>query len=493
MLKIVRVLYRELHYRILKQNPILMADPKAYRKALKRATSMKSNLGYQSLAFLGFGLFYAGSIIMAETDTQLAPIIVSLAMIPFIMALYTTAVHASHAVSMGIFEPLKPLPLRVGSLYLSELLLLEVLSAFSITLPSVVALITKSPAAGLLTLLWLMIGLFVGHTVGLLIFRTFGMKVRIGKGGTLRNILKILGILAYMGMFYALSYGQEYMRTHSEELARIIGRYSLAYPFTLASVFHPLHSMTLLLIYTLVFGAVYVRVLPAVWSRALEPEVEFTGTVKTPFRAEGGGPIRALVAKDVRILFRRPATLVAFLIPVYVVFPQIITGLREGLTLLKLALYLFIVGFTSTAGADGVLKLESLSIEFLRTLPLNKGHYARSKALSMALVPSIMNLAILLLGLATLGWKSLLLIPLAILLPLLSASLVMLYFFHYEGEEIGSPEVKLGELMVLFLITGVIYAFLGIPFVIGGFKGGVLVSSTGSMLLVVLLFLALSR
>ncbi|WP_048149083.1 hypothetical protein [Palaeococcus ferrophilus] len=493
MFEIVRILYRELHYRILKQNPIVMADPKAYRKALKRTTSMKSGLGYQSLAFLGFGLFYAGSVLLAKTDTQLIPILVSLATIPFIMALYTTAVHASHVVSMGIFEPLKPLPLRVGSLYLSELLLLEIVPTFSITAPSVLALMVRAPVTGLITLLWLLMGLFLGHTIGLLIFRTFGMRVRIGKGGTLRNFLKILGILAYMGMFYAFSYGQEYMRAHSEELARVIGRYSLAYPFTLSSVFHPFPSMTLLLLYALVFGAVYVRVLPAVWNRALEPEVEFAGTEKTPFRAAGGGAIRALVAKDVKILFRRPATLVAFLIPVYVVLPQILAGVREGLTPLKLALYLFIVGFTSTAGADGVLKLESLSIGFLRTLPLNKGHYARSKAISMALVPSIVNLAIVLFGLATLGWKPLLLIPLALLLPLLSASLVMLYFFRYEGEEIGSPEVNLGNMAVLFLMVAVAYLFLGGAFLVAGFTRGVAISSIMALLVVSGAFSLLSR
>jgi len=117
MFKIVRILYRELHYQIVKRNPIVANDEKKFKQQLKTALSVKRNIGFQSLAFLAFGAFSAVSLALSSNKYVMASLLVSIALIPFIFSLYVTAVQSSYVLSVGLFEPLKTLPIRVGALY----------------------------------------------------------------------------------------------------------------------------------------------------------------------------------------------------------------------------------------------------------------------------------------------------------------------------------------------------------------------------------------
>ena len=494
MFEIVKILYRELHYQIVKRNPLVANNERRFKKQLKTSLNMKRRVGVQSIAFLAFGAMSAMGIAISPEKYVITSFLASLGLIPFIFGIYVTAVQSSYVLSLGLFEPLKVLPLRVGALYLSELLSIDLIPSFSIVLPSILVVIVKYPISGILALLWMILGVFIGHTLGLLILTFFGLKVsqRKGRGHSLKNLFKIFALMLYMGVFYVMAYAQNYIKAHSEYLASFMGRYSLAYPFTIASIFEPFKSFLLLAVYSVIFGSLYVVVIRRTWSKIIEPEVISSAQKFSKFRPSKGGSLFALVSKDLRIIFRKTAMLTGFLVPLYFALPQLIMGIQSGNFALSDATALFFtVGFMSTAGADAILKVEGKTLDFLRTLPLKKGTYALSKALSMSTVPSIILLLVLGVTYYFNGIKAVYLLPYALMLPLTSSLIVMLYFFHYKAEEIGISEVNFGHIIVLFIIVGVAYALLGAPLVLLGLLKGLPLSYGIDAILIAVLLYAL--
>ena len=323
MLEIIKILYRELHYQIIKRNPVIANDEKRFRRAMKRI-DIKRNLLFSSLPFIFFGFFISSAIALTDNRIVISYFAASISMLPFVFALYVTAVHSSYLVSLGLFESLKSLPVKFGAIYLSELLLIDVLPSLAILLPSVIILLAKFPSAGTLFVLWTLTGLFLGHTLGLLIFSLFGLRMSYQKNKMqpIKNLVKILGLLAFIGIFYALSYFQKFITENSEKLAGLFERYNVAYPFTVSSIFEPHKSLLLLAGYLIVLFPVYHISVNRVWKDMLEPKLSFVER-ETSFKAGFGGAVFALALKDLRIIFRRTSMIAGFLIPLYFILPQI--------------------------------------------------------------------------------------------------------------------------------------------------------------------------
>lgn len=468
MFEVVKILYRELHYQILKRNPQIANDEKKFKKHLKNAISIKRNVTIQSIAFVFFGIMVAIGLSFTDDTTYIAAMLSSLAVIPFIFSLYVTAVQSSYVVSLGIFEPIKSLPIKVGAIYLSELLIIDQIPALAMILPSIAVVISKYPLNGILALLWVFIGMFAGHAFGLIIYSAFGLRIsyRKSKSGSLKNFLKILVIFAFMGLFYGISYMQEYIQENSERVAAIVGKYSIAYPFTISSIFEPKKSIIMLLLYAGALIPLYHLALKKVWSGILEPKLG-SEKVKTPkFRASPGGKVSALVLKDLRIIFRKTTMITGFLMPIYILLPQIVVTLQSGgLSLTRAAYFLFILGIFTVPGADAVLKVEGKVLDFLKSLPMEKRDYALSKALSMSVIPIVISGLILVLGIYY-DPKTLILLPHAFLLPLNASFLTMVYFFRYEGIELGIPEFNIGHMIVLMILVGILFGVIALPLLV---------------------------
>ncbi|ACS90491.1 hypothetical protein [Thermococcus sibiricus] len=465
----IRILYRELHYQIAKRNPLVVNDEKQFKKAIKNAMSLKRGLGVQTFGFIPFGLLMASTFVFTNDRLVLASLMVSLALLPFVFAMYVTAIQASYVLSIGLFKPLEALPIRLGSKYLSGLLFLEISPALGVILPSVFVIMAKYPLEGTLALLWVFIGLFLGHALGLVIVNFFALKVhqRAGKGHTLKSLVKAVFFLLFIGMFMAMNYLQYYIREHSEEVARIIGKYFIAYPFSVASIFEPSRSAGLLMVYVAIIAPVYYLTLRAVWKKILEPPVVSEKIFVSKFKAKITNKLLALTLKDFRMFVRKPAMLVAFLIPLYMVLPTIVDAFRKGqLSLLNVLVVLFMIGLFSVAGADAVLKVEGNVLELLKTLPIRKREFMLSKILSMTIVPITIGVLIVIFG-ARYDVDSLLLLPYAFMLPLISASITMLYLFRYTGEDIGIPELSWLYMIFMIIIVGIVFALIAAPLVFG--------------------------
>ena len=486
MLETTKILYRELHYQMIKRNPLIANDEKRFRRAMKRI-DIKRNLLSSSLPFIFFGFFISSAIALSDDRIVILSFVTSVSLLPFVFALYVTAVHSSYIVSLGLFESLKSLPIKTGAIYLSELLLIDSLPSLAILLPSMIILLVKFPFAGILFILWILVGLFLGHTIGLLVFSLFGLRIshRKSRLQSVKSIMKILALLVFMGIFYALSYLQRYLADNSEKFASLFEKYEVAYPFSVSSIFEPQKSMLLLIGYLVVFFPLYYFSINRVWEDILEPKLSFV-TRKTSFKAGSGGVIFALALKDLKIIFRRASMIAGFLIPIYFVLPQVFIIIKKGYFPEGLAIsLLFIIATFSTVGATIILKIEGKELDFLRTLPISKSQFALSKAIAMSLIPVILCIAIVLLN--AYFNQSLYLFLHAFLLPLNVSLLTMIFLFRYEGEEIGIPEISMLRTFFLLILNGLMLGIIVLPAFIISLPYGLVASYTLAMIMLYLM------
>ncbi|MFW5928666.1 MAG: hypothetical protein ACOCSL_05615, partial [Thermoplasmatota archaeon] len=436
-------------------------DEEKFEKQLKKSLDMKKNILRQSLGFLFFGVFTASSIYMADSESMMVGVLSSLALIPLILSIYQTTIQASYFTSLGIFEPLKALPVKLGGRYLSGVISIDLLPGLIIVVPSAIVLMIKTPLNGVIALMWLLTGILIGHTIGLGIFSTFGLKIKNYKGkfGWVKNIGKTIGLLLVMGMFFAVIYLQDYIAQQSQ----IITNYSFIYPLSIASVFDPGNSIILLAAHLAIIIPLYFFFIKRVWSGILEPEVVTEGKVETKYKTSIKKPITSLIYKDFRIITRKTSMIAGFLLPLYILIPQIFIGMDDGsISLIETTGFVFVVGVMTVAGADAILKVEGKTLNFLKTLPVTKKQFAMSKAISMCIIPTILEIAVIGLGLYF-SQQVVYLVPLALVLPFTAALVTMAYLYRYKGEEIGTPEFNYKKMFLLFIIVGALFGLIASP------------------------------
>ncbi|MBO8183376.1 MAG: hypothetical protein H0Z28_11395 [Archaeoglobus sp.] len=474
MFEIVRTLYKELHYQMLKRDPRLSEEKML--KALNRI-SVKRNVVKISFLYLFFGSFLASGIVFTDEKIVISSLAVTIATLSFVFALYATVVNSSHSLSIGLFEPLKVLPVRIGAVYLSELLMLDIIPTLAITIPTVAVVTVKYPLSGILLFLWTLVGIFIGHTIGLLVLSTFGLRVsyRKTKGQLLRNLIRIFGLIVIMSAFYALNYFQRYLMQYSERFADVFEKYALAYPFSVSSIFEPERSSILLVAYAFVFLLLYRFSINRVWKGVLEPKMVVESRPKS-FSVGFGGPILALAIKDLRLVFRKTSMIAGLLIPLYFILPQIFMVVRDGNFPKELVIGMIaVVSFFSTINADILLRVEGKEIDFLRILPVKKSQFILGKAISMSVLPVVFSVALVCLGFYF-DRIALIFLPHAFLMPFDVSLLSMIYLFHYKGEEIGIPEKNLLNTIVTLAINGIFVGTITLPLFLISFPIGFAIS-----------------
>ncbi|AHL23236.1 hypothetical protein [Thermococcus nautili] len=469
--EIVNVLYREMTYKRLKANPQLSTDWNKFIKAFKRSGSLKKALLSQSILFGIFGLMLFPGVYYVKDPSGSAVIYASYCLLPLIMALYGTAVTAQYAVSLGLFEPLLSLPVRVGGKYLSVMLLITQLPSVLFLLPPAVALSLKlGPVAGVLGFAWALMGAMLGHTLGLLIYDRFG-KASGGKFSGLKTAFKAFGILLVMSLFYGLNYLQRYVASHYEALKGVFERYSVAYPFSVSTVEKPLLSLGLLAVYGLVIGAVYVSTVRRLWRRVSEG----TATERRGGKARLSlhSPALALALKDFKIATRNTSLLTGLLMPVVVIIPSLAGALKSGSENAVLG-FVLAIGWTSAIAIDAVLKIDGRAFEVLHSLPLSLRTFLRGKLVTMTTVPVTAGL-LAVLGLSLRNPGSLKVLPLALLLPVATAG-TTLTVFYWGIREVALPQTTWKKMLLALLANGLIIGataglwyvewFLSLPFVL---------------------------
>ncbi|NJE05028.1 hypothetical protein E3E36_02460 [Thermococcus sp. M36] len=371
---------------------------------------------------------------------------------------------------MGVFEPLRLLPVTAGARYLSVLLAIDNIPAVVALFPSVSVLAAKYGMPGLVGFLWILVGTFLGHVLGLAVFTFFGSASVGGRFSRLRTMARVLGVLLFISMFYALNYIQQYVNEHYEELLPFFSKYSVAYPFSIVSIIEPLNSFLLVLGYLAVLVPVYAVILGRLWRRMENGAVvSLTKTVR--FRARTHHPVVAIALKDLRIALRKSALLVGLIFPLFIILPSAINLLMAGAVReWAVVSVLLMIAWVASVGVDTVLKIDGREFEFLRSLPITLSGFLRAKLLVMNAVPVTAGV-FLVLASTYLNPGILKLLPAALLLPFLTSSISLAFFYHGE-KELSVPETSFGHVLALMLVNGIVlgtiagvWYFLGYPYV----------------------------
>ncbi len=468
-LRILRMLYRELHYRILKTNVLVAEDEEKMRRKLRQSASLTVSLGLQSLTYLSLGAMMALSMAAVKGNETKGIMFASYCMFPFILGVYTSTMNSSYIVSMGVFDPLKSLPIRTTPLYLSFLTIIDGLPGFAMIIPPAIYVGMQSVASGIVAVAWGLMSLFMGHTLGLLIYSYFGTSLNVGAGklGLIKNIGKIILIVIVMGIFYVVRAVSGYISSHAATFAGLTSRYFMAFPFSASTVYTPLRSVLILIPYAVAFGLIYIRVLKRLYRGIEEPLIK-SGKASAKRFEKGlrtSAPVIAIYVKDMKTLFRRSQLLAAFLIPFYFILPQLFgggTGEEGAMGLIMMT------GAFSIMLSGASMKLDGRAMEIMNSLPVRIRTYALGKTLTMATFPVLSGLTVALLSVYHTGISALKLTPCAFLIPFMSAVLGMAYMSRKMERGISMPDVSSLTMLVMLLIVSVPYAAIGGSFLLLG-------------------------
>ncbi len=457
----METLYRELQYHRLKNSPKMSQDENKFIKRLEKASNIKRKVAIQSLMFLFFGISIAGPVFFLEGTEPISAILVTLAIVPFVFSLYQTTVQTSYIDSLNIFEPLKELPLKIGSYQLSAILSIDFIPMLAIALPLIGYLLIYYPVSGILALGWFLTGILLGHTIGLILYDIFGYKFDIGGTGfgVVGSFLKIIGLILFMVLFFAVSYFRDYILDRTD----LLMRYSMFYPFSAGSVFDPLENSLVLLSHIMILIPLYYYFSKTIWNNVIGGETVSSGKKSKEQSLSIKSPVASLVHKDLKIIFRKTAMIAGLLLPLYVLLPQIFIRLQNGhISINHTTLFLFMIGVLTTTTADAILKVDGSSIVSLRSLPLTKQRFILSKVFSMCVIPMIMSLSVIALG-TYFEAKSLVLLPYAFLLPSLAALFTLLYLYRRGGEQIGIPQFNFIKLLPIIIFLVLIMGLIAAP------------------------------
>ncbi|AEC52602.1 hypothetical protein PNA2_1687 [Pyrococcus sp. NA2] len=455
MWDIIRITYRELHYRMLRENVNLTKDRKKFESSLKWQGDIKYAVGLSSLAYFFFGFMIGISIYSVPRELR-GIVFASNLIVPFIYAIYTTSLMVAYLKSGGVFEPLKPLPIPRLGFIISLLILIDVLPGFFLLLPSVLFLGGITPR--ILGLAWLTLAILMGHSLALLFQVKFG-GTTIGKGSLIKNLAKAFGVLLIIGMFLVIQALTRFVAENVEKLAPIFLEYEIAFPMSASTVYDTYRSLILLTIYGVPFGILYIYGIKELW-KSLEEE-KVTGEVKLEYSIKPRKLPFALVEKDMKMIFRRTQLLGAFLSPVYISLWWIYMVGKEGFPLRQTTLLMSVIGIFSTFALDAIFRLEIEGFETLRTLPITKREFLLAKGIGMSIIPMVMEIMILALATIFNGSGALFLAPL-IFTPLLNSGISIRYIKR-KIKDVDMPNFTFLDGILILILNAIPVVIISIP------------------------------
>ncbi|CAB49924.1 hypothetical protein [Pyrococcus abyssi] len=443
--EVVRITYRELHYRMLRENLNISRNEKKLMDSLKWQGNIKLAVGLQSFAFLMFGFMIGLSIYMAPRELRgvlFAPNLI----VPFIYSLYTTSLMVAYLRSGKVLEPLKALPIPKIGFIMSVLILVDVLPGFFLLLPSVLFL--GGIVESLLGLGWLLLAILMGHSLALLLQVKFGGSY-VGKGSLIKNLARAFGVLLMIGIYLLIQGIVQFVKRNVETLTPIFQEYDVVFPMSASTIYYPFKSLILLLAYAIPFAMLYLYGIRKLWE-SLEGE-KVIGEVSLEYSIKPRALILSFLSKDFKMIFRRTQLLGGFLAPLYIGIWWIYNVAKSGFPLRMTALLMVAIGVFASITLDMSFKIELEGFEVLRSLPITKRKFLLTKGLLMSTLPLFLNLTIFCLAFTYNGLSSLYIAPL-VLAPLLTSGIGMKYVGG-KIRDVEMPNLTFFDGIVILLLN----------------------------------------
>ncbi|MEM3762411.1 MAG: hypothetical protein QXD49_00200 [Archaeoglobaceae archaeon] len=432
-----------MHYQMMKRNPGIA------RERLLRITkkfSVEKNFLTIFLVFLFLGF-------LLSNYYEQSMLAISICIFIFVSSIFMTATSLQQSFAVGLFEPMKSMPISVGRL-IPFLLLVDPLATIGVAIPTVLGF---QVLKAILFLLWIVFAILFGEFVAIVLVALLGGRGMLGFNQT-KNFLISSFLLLVIISLPQIFKGQ----------IPLLSEMNFVFPF--ASVTTETESAVLLLAHSIALFTLYWKFSTRFFEKIFE-STSSQGKIKA-FRFSPLSRSFSLVVKDLKITYRNPAGLVGILLPVLITISNGIAFLSANaiieLIVAVSSLSPIILGlFTRAEGRD---------LDFLLTLPVSKKEFMMGKILSSALVISLPSLFFALV--ASFSGNNLFVLPISLLLPINSCLFAGALLFRYPSNEPGIPSMGLLKMGSILLATTLFLFALSAPSIfLMRYDASVLVSS----------------
>lgn len=437
-------------------------DENRYQRQLIRIQKVWGNVLLTSLPMFSVGFMMAITLIFLDDSSMILGFLISLAFVPFVLSIYQTMIQSSFFTSLGVFDFIKTLPTDLGGHYFSMVIALDLAQPLALIAPSVLIMIIRWPATGIIAGIWMVTGIFAGHLIGLGLYYAVGTRVNnfVGRYTTLKNIVKIFFLVLLMAVFFLFINFQEQVMVHAQILTDLQIQ---IYPFSLNTVFQPLTSSLLLLLHLLVLIPSYLFTVRAIWRRVQEPKVVSTDTKTGLFTLSIKGELLSFIQKDYKMILRKTPLIIGFIFPILIILPNLFMMMEDGyISRYQISFVVFMISLMSVISMESILKVDAENMDFLRTLPITKKMFVKSKALGMSLISTVIGIVLVSVG-VYFEPTAVLAYPFALMLPMITSFVSMGFLFRYDYEDIGVPDTGFLRMILIFIILIIPYVVIGVP------------------------------
>ncbi|MCY0851573.1 MAG: permease [Thermoplasma acidophilum] len=371
------------------------------------------NLSYgaTSFSFIVFSLILVSPSLMEHRIYTLSGVVLLLFVYSLFInisnsLLFFVSVNINH-----ILDPLRILPVDFPDhviavswfIYTGSSSLFAVLPAIFLA-----AFLLGDPYILAIGLIWSIFSVLLGYIIGSSIFVAFGSRIS-GKRTRSTNILRNVGRIIFLVFVFAIF---EIILYNANIVNGIIPRlpypYSYFVPiFNIQSTvffFHGIYmqatGLMISVVYTALSGITFVYVNRKAFYRLLEPTARSQPKVNTRMKAEVRSRPFSFFSKDLKISSRKSQNLVLLIMPLFFVFPTIMSEVlyaptsRTDPIILYNAMVAFVI-VTSSFYSILFLVIEGNGISFIKALPLDGNSIIRWKISAPTFIFAVISVSTL--------------------------------------------------------------------------------------------------
>ncbi|MCS7130971.1 MAG: hypothetical protein NZ872_06085 [Archaeoglobaceae archaeon] len=399
-----------------------------------------------------FSVFLFLGILIAYSYPDQSSLKLSIALFLFLSSIFMTSVSLQQTTAVGIFEPLRALPISGIEKQISILFLIDSLAILGIAVPSIALIAFQDPLNAFIYFCWLIFAILFGHIIGMTFLAIFGVKI----ARKSRLVSKAL-FFVFLLLLILIMIPELFSSEINGEITEISNQYYFLYPFTVLCDFQK--SFILLIIYFSILIPINIRVSKSGVKALFEPKFEKTDRV--PFKVSSGGKMVTLVLKDLKLIYRHPSGLLGILLPFLLLAPQIlvIASISGGNAVVIQAIST--VSLFSPIILGLITRGEGKEIDFLRILPITKNEFLLGKVITTAFI--VCSSSVALTAISCFFGATFMAFPIAFLLPTTISLFSAVYLFNYPSNEPGIPEMGIRRMAILFILCTVLTALLMTP------------------------------
>ncbi|WP_241761847.1 permease [Thermoplasma acidophilum] len=367
--------------------------------------------GATSFSFIVFSLILVAPSLMEHRIYTLSSVVLLLFVYSLFInisnsLLFFVSVNINH-----ILDPLRILPVDFPDhviavswfIYTGSSSLFAVLPAIFLA-----AFLLGDPYILVIGLIWSIFSVLLGYIIGSSIFVAFGSRIS-GKRTRSTNILRNVGRIVFLVFVFAIF---EIILYNANIVNGIIPRlpypYSYFIPiFNIQSTvffFHGIYMQAtgfiISMVYTALASFAFIYVNRKAFYRLLEPTARNQSRVKTQMKAEVRSRPFSFFSKDLKISSRKSQNLVLLIMPLFFVFPTIMSEVLYAPTskadpiILYNAMVAFVI-VTSSFYSILFLVIEGNGISFIKALPLDGNSIIRWKISAPTFIFAVISISTL--------------------------------------------------------------------------------------------------